>query len=310
MKLFNPIANKESLLHFCTALFTLLLMTSCGGTKTTTTSDPIIPNIDLSHWKVTIPTPRPDGSGKPIEYDPDELKNYTEIEGLKEFMYADNTDGSIVFYTYPYASTANSKYSRSELREQMIPGDNSTNWTFKDGGYMKVTMSVPKVTKEKRKSEALSMTKDPKPRKGHRVIIAQIHGKLTKEQQKLIGQKDTNAPPILKVYYRDGKVQVKRKILKVRNPSPEEILVTKNWIDDEGYFFDRFVGKKKFTLEVFASDGRLEVKLDGKESTVYEDEHMKHWNVFDNYFKTGNYLTTRDKGGHAKVKIYDLEVSH
>jgi len=300
----------------------LFLFSSCGSTKNKIIENPIIPNVDLTHWKVTIPTPREDG--KPMEFSPPEILDYTNIDALKEFMYADSTDGSIVFYTFPASSTANSKYSRSELREQMIPGDNDTNWKFEDGGYMKVTMSVPEVTREKKKKKSISMKAKskksereasgiggvPEKGKGHRVIIAQIHGKLSKDQQKLIGQKDTNAPPILKVYYQDGEIQVKTKKLKKHNSTMEEALVTKNWVDAEGHVFKKRVGKKKFTLEVKVSEGRLEVVLNGDESVVYDDINMHIWGMFYNYFKTGNYLTTRDKGAHAKVKIYDLEVSH
>lgn len=293
------------------SLFLLLglsfIIVSCGGTKHAVIANPIIPNIDLSHWKVTIPTANE--NGKPIEFSPPEIKKYASIDALKEFMYPDSTDGSIVFYAYPLSSTANSKYSRSELREQMVAGDNDTNWKFEDGGYMKVTMSVPSITKEKRKTQ-FDFDKKPKRREGHRVMIAQIHGKLTKAQQKLIGQRDTNAPPILKVYYQDGKIQVKRKILKINNPNEAQTLVTKNWIDDKPHNFNKNVKHKKFTLEVIVSDGRLEVVLNNDERVVYEDDEMKEWNVFENYFKTGNYLNTRDKGASATVKIYELEVSH
>ncbi len=47
-----------------------------------------------------------------------------------------HTSGALVFYAFPSnATTANTKYTRSELREQMVPGDNNTNWTFAQGGY-------------------------------------------------------------------------------------------------------------------------------------------------------------------------------
>ena len=32
--------------------------------------------------------------------------------------------------------------------------------------------------------------------------------------------------------------------------------------------------------------------------------------VFENYFKAGNYLQSKDEGAFATVKYYDLEVSH
>ena len=48
-------------------------------------------------------------------------------------MFNDSIDGSLVFFTYPEASTANSSYSRTELRELMEPNDLSQNWTFYEG---------------------------------------------------------------------------------------------------------------------------------------------------------------------------------
>lgn len=258
-------------------------------------TEKIVPNIDLTHWKVTIPAQN--DKGKPIEVEPPEIFDYANNDQLKEFMYNDSTDGSIVFYAYPASSTANSKYSRSELREQMVSGSNSTNWTFKQGGRMKVDLSVPKVTKATNG-------------KRHRIIIAQIHGRLTNEQRDLIGQKDNNAPPILKVYWEEGKIVVRRKILKNKKATDVEILDKDAWVDDEKFIFMKTAERRKITLEIIASDGRLEVILNGREKAVYKDKHMQRWGIFENYFKVGNYFNTRDKGAYAKVKIYDLEVSH
>lgn len=281
-----------------TFLFSLFLIVNKGHAqknKKRNSTEKIAPNIDLTHWKVTVPASK--ASGKPLEVSPPEIFDYQQNELLKEFMYDDSTDGSIVFYAYPAASTANSKYSRSELREQMVSGSNSTNWTFKEGGRMKVTLSVPEITRGSNGER-------------HKVIIAQIHGRLTNEQRDLIGQKDNNAPPILKIYWKDGKILVKRKIPKSRKFTALELLETDAWVDDEGYTFMKTVEKKKVTLEIIASDGRLEVILNGKEKAVYKGKDMEMWSPFENYFKVGNYLNTRDKGAFAKVKIYDLEVSH
>jgi len=133
-----------------------------------------LPEIDLSNWKVTIPA----GDGKPISVGPPEISNYATNEDLKPYMYNDSIKGSLVFYAYPSNSTtANSKYSRSELREQMVPGDNNVNWTFKQGGQMKGKLRVSEVSKDN-------------DGKYHRVIIMQIHGRLTDEQRDLIGQKE------------------------------------------------------------------------------------------------------------------------
>ena len=270
-------------------------MMSCSGTKSVAGKKNRVANIDLTHWKVTIPTPRADG--KAMEVSPPEIFDYANNEALKEFMYNDSTDGSIVFHAYPGSTTANTKYSRTELREQMESGSNSRNWTFKEGGRMKVKMSVPQVSKDENG-------------KYHKIIIAQIHGRLSNEQKKLIGQKDNNAPPILKIYWHRGKIRVKTKVLKNPKATDLEILDKKAWGDDEGYNFEIPVDKKIFTLEIIVSEGRMEVVLNGFQKAVYKGIDIDRWGIFENYFKVGNYLQTRDKAAFGKVKIYELEVSH
>ena len=253
--------------------------------------DYFLPKIDLSNWKVTIPI------GKPTEVEPPEILDYASNEILQPFMYNDSIDGSLVFYTYPGSSTANSSYSRTELREQMVPGSNTTNWTFSQGGKMKGTLAMAEASKD---NEG----------KYHRSIIMQIHGRLTNEQRDLIGENDNNAPPILKIYWAYGKIRVKTKVLKDLNATYKEMLSVNAWGDDEGVYFDEEVGFEKFTLEVIASDGRLEVILNDKQTLVYDNIHMQKWSVFENYFKAGNYLATLDEGAATKVKYYDLTVSH
>lgn len=250
-----------------------------------------LPEIDLSHWKVTIP------AGDPAEVAPPEILDYANNESLKPFMYNDSAKGALVFYAYPNASTANSKYSRSELREQMEPGSNSVNWTFKQGGKLKGRLAMDEVSRDK-------------DGKYHKVIIMQIHGRLTNEQKELIGQKDNNAPPVLKIYWQNGKIRVKTKELKDLNASDTDILRYKSWKDDKGFTFEQEVGFRAFDLEVKVSDGKMVVSLNGTEFAVYDDIHMKKWGVFENYFKAGNYFQSRDEGSFARVKYYELEVEH
>jgi len=251
-----------------------------------------LPEIDLSNWKVTLPI------GKPTEVLPPEILNYATNETLKPFMYNDSTDGALVFYTFPAASTANSTYSRTELRELMKPEDKGkTNWTFADGGYMKGTLAMSDISIDENGDY-------------HRAIIMQIHGRLTDEQRDLIGAKDNNAPPILKIYWTGGAVRVKTKVLKNLDDSYEELLKTDSWGDDDGYTFSEQVGFGKFTLEVKVSEGRMEVILNGNESVVYDDVHVEKWGVFENYFKAGNYLISHDEKAFSKVKYFELEVNH
>ncbi|TKD62523.1 polysaccharide lyase family 7 protein [Flavobacterium sp. ASW18X] len=289
------------ILSFLTLTLTLLVNSQEVAINTTTClvkEKPVkkkkkyrLPKIDLSHWKVTIPT------GKPDEVTPPEIKDYATIEKLKPFMYTDSTDGSIVFHAIPNKTTANTKYSRTELREQMEPGSNHVNWTFAEGGALSGTMRM----------DAVSKAADGK---YHKVIIMQIHGRLTNEQRDLIGQKDNNAPPILKIYWDNGKIRVKTKVLKVKGLSGDALLHESVWGDDEGRNFEEKVNFDKFKLEVKVTDGKMVVSLNKNEYFVYDDINIKKWGIFENYFKAGNYLQTRDDGAFAKVKIYQLNVSH
>lgn len=287
--------------------FFLVVLMSCGGSRTpheTETKkkqeasnrpvegvDYFLPKINLNNWKVTLPI------GNPTEIINPAILDYASNATLIPFMYNDSTDASLVFYTYPNASTANSSYSRTELREQMVPGDNNTNWTFPQGGRMKGTLKLDRISSDSNGNP-------------HRTIIMQIHGRLNDEQRNLIGANDNNAPPMLKIYWENGKIKVKTKKLKNSNASPKEILHTDAWTDDDGFYFSEKVDLNKFTLEVIASEGKLEVILNEEEAKVYEGIHLEKWSVFENYFKAGNYLQTKQADAFAKVKYYDLEVSH
>lgn len=268
-----------------------LLIVITGFTVLDIQKDETKSPIDLNHWKVTLPI------GKPIEVSPPEILDYESNEVVKPYMYNDPTDNSLVFYTVPGKTTKNTKYSRTELREQMVPGSNSTNWTFPEGGRMVGELKIEDISKQL-------------DGKYHKTIIMQIHGRLSNEQRELIGKKDNDAPPILKIYWKDGKVRVKVKKLKSRKIKGNDILLKSSWTDDEGHSFEQKVDFDKFKLEVIASNGKLEVILNDKERVLYSGFHMKQWSVFENYFKAGNYFQTRDSWAFCKVKYYSLEISH
>ena len=255
-----------------------------------------LPDIDLSNWKVTIPIDNE--KGKPFEVSPPEILDYASNEKLQKYMSTASANGPLVFYTEPTSSTTkNTKYSRSELREQMVPGRNDVNWTFEDGGIMKGVLAVKRISKAT-------------DGKYHRTIIMQIHGRLSNEQRELIGKDDNDAPPILKIYWDNGKIRVKTKELKNLNIAGNALLYKEAWDDDEGFNFEQEVGFRKFTLEVRVSKGKMVVILNNSEYKVYENIHMERWGVFENYFKAGNYFQSRDEGSFAKVSFYELEVKH
>jgi len=253
--------------------------------------DYFLPGIDLANWKVTLPI------GNPTEVEPPAIMAYASNELLQDFMYNDSLDGSLVFYAYPGATTTNTSYSRCELREQMVPGSNSTNWTFAQGGVMEGTLAVPEVSR--------------KPNMEYeKVIIMQIHGRLSNDQRDLIGASDNNAPPVLKIMWHNGRIRVKTKVLKDLNTSATDILRKDSWEDDEGFYFSENVGTDPFSLKVEASEGKMVITLNNGESNTYEGIHMEKWGVFQNYFKAGNYLQSTSADAFARVKYYDLRVNH
>ena len=251
--------------------------------------------IDLTNWKVTLPITKE--NGKLVELESPEIQNFEQINKVKPFFYRDLIDSAIVFHAYPAQTTRNTKYSRTELREQMEPGSNKVNWTFEQGGRMRGTLSVPEVTQKSNGDY-------------HRVIIMQIHGRLSNEQRDLIGEDDNNAPPILKIYWDEGKIRVKTKVLKNPKMTDEELLHEKAWGDDKGRNFKEIVGTDKFTLEVNVSKGLMTITLNDKETFVYKGADIDRWGIFENYFKAGNYFQSRDEGSYAKVKYFNLEVTH
>ncbi|MFC6268442.1 hypothetical protein HNQ03_001694 [Chryseobacterium sp. 16F] len=274
--------------------FALFFFKDCVAQKTKKGK---VADIDLNHWSVTTPEINPE-TGKVTNVEPPQILNYAEDPLLMKNMYNDPKSGALVFYAYPAeGKTANTKYSRSELREQMVSGDNNKNWTFKQGGTMKGELAMGSVSKDK-------------DGKYHKVIIMQIHGRLSNEQKILSGQDDNNAPPILKIYWQDGKIRVKTKELKNLNATYEEMLHEDAWDDDKGYTFKEEVGFNRFDLEVKVTDGKMVVSLNNNEFAVYDNIHMRKWGIFENYFKAGNYFQSRDEGSFAKVNYYKLTVTH
>jgi len=252
--------------------------------------DYFLPNIDLRNWKVTLPV------GGPTEVKPPEILEYGTNDLLTDFMYNDSLDGSLVFYTYPGSTTSNATYSRTELRELIDGSSSNVNWTFPDGGIIKGTLALEDISKDAGGEY-------------HRTIIMQIHGRLTDDQKDLIGASDNNAPPVLKIYWNNNRIRVIRKILKDVNVDEIDVLRNESW-GGEGFWFDQEVGFDPFTLEVQVSDGKMVIILNDAQTMTFDDIHMQRWNVFENYFKAGNYLSTIDDGAYAKVKYYDLEVTH
>lgn len=116
-------------------------------------------NFDLQRWSLTLP------SGATI--DPHQLNSGFSYAGV---FYTDTRSGGMVFRCpNRAATTANSSYSRTELRGMLDPDNSdakapSNNWTPEQGGWLKAKLRVDRVS-----------TTGEWDKVG-RVVIAQIHG--------------------------------------------------------------------------------------------------------------------------------------
>ena len=248
--------------------------------------------IDLSNWKITLPYGVPD----PIEVEPAELVNFSTDNRINKYLYLDPIDNGLVFYAYPSTTTKNTKYSRCELREQLEPGNDANNWTFKEGGRIEAILKIDAISKNDKN-------------KWDKVVIMQIHGRLPEEKRIKIGKNDNDAPPIIKVSWYDGKVRLVSKVLK-KGKGGKDIYYKDSWKDAEAFQFPVDVNFEKFKVEIIAEDNKLTVVLNDLYEKVYDSKDIKKWGCFENYFKAGNYLTTQKPSAFAKVKFFKLKVTH
>lgn len=256
-------------------------------------------DIDLSHWKLTLPVDQ-DGNGSPDEYSPSQIASggYRNFASVKSFMYDDTKDASIVFYTYPSSSTANSSYSRTELRELINPQDAKKNWTLAQGGVMTGRLKMDSVSKDPTGKSAY-----------HNVIVMQIHGIISQKDMKTYGFSSNNGPPLLKMYWKDGYLWAHKKSLVKESTTGKDLLDTSSnvWTDIKHNF--GYVGFGAFDFKIKVSEGKLELQLNNDTPFVFQDISLTKW-PFENYFKAGNYLITTDQGAFAYVKYYKLTVTH
>ncbi|SFJ57001.1 polysaccharide lyase family 7 protein [Olleya namhaensis] len=256
-------------------------------------------DINFTNWKVTLPIDE-NNNGSPDEYQPSQLVNfgYQTLAPVMPYMYDDESDASLMFYTFPDISTSNSSFSRTELRELINPDSSSDNWTLLEGGEMVGRLKVTSVSENTQSSDDY-----------HKVIVMQIHGVISPEDMSVHGFSSNNGPPLIKIYWKDGYVWSHKKSLIDEATSGDDLLETSNntWADIKvnlGY-----VGNDAFDFRITASDAKIVVQLNTNTPHIYEDISLDKW-PYQNYFKAGNYLTTTDADAFSYVKYYNLNVTH
>lgn len=253
--------TSPSLLPLCVSL-TLAACTAAGE-----------PTIDSQRWKITLPLP--DSRGQALEITNPQFARYVAApssipEEHARFFRVE--DGTYIFYcTAGRATTANSEYSRTELREMRgDSGDDEFEWTLAEGGTLDFRFKI-----------------GPLAGGADKLIFAQIHGH------------HPESKPLLKCIWEKGHLRLLTKSgVKLKDHKERQrylALAEGQW----------------YTCGVVASADEVSVSIDGEIVEKFDQRHLRFWpeeNTF--YFKAGNYLQEKKVGSAATVSISHISVRH
>ncbi len=302
---FSGVGQKSSFTPFLGWTMLLLLLNLFINPLSAQDLDPTLPpsgNFDLTFWKLT----RPNNTEK----DEKTLANGYIREG--EF-YTDSITGAMVFWCpNTGATTSNTSFPRTELREMLRRGDssigtqgiNKNNWVFSSSnlanqeaaggvdGIMTATLQVDHV----------SLTSDEF-RKVGRTIIGQIHA--------------SDDEPC-RLYYRKLPGHERGSIYFAHEPTTG----AEQWYnmigsrsDSQADPADGIALGEKFSYEIKAIGNLLTVTIirEGKPDVVQEVD-MTNSGFADDwmYFRAGNYNQNNagDDGEFAQVSFFALDVRH
>jgi len=264
--------KKTITLLLSVALTTMTLW--AGGSKE---SNPVeaSKNFDFSTWKIQLPEPNDEKTSVKEVKAPELTAGYAS-----DYFYYDK-EGAIVFYCPVNGfKTANTTYSRSELRE-LIDGEHSyVNWSL-HGTH--IFNAVEKVIET--------------PSNG-RTVVSQIHG---------VQIDGSNGPVLVKVEY-DGSQEAVVVLLKTAT--------YKNAADERHYLRDVKLNEV-FNTTIKVVEGRVFVTVTSGDKKLeaskdfYKDDPT--WDNYRFYYKVGNYVQDSIldyEGESATVKLYKFNTSH
>lgn len=222
-------------------------------------------NFDLSKWELDLPIKK----GNSVEIIPtSQLSNgYSS-----EYFYTDKEDGAMTFFCPSNgATTPNSKYPRSELREL-------GEWKLNKGNHaLYATCEVVQL-----------------PNSGKGVYIGQLHGL----KQKL-------HPQLIKLLWgHDNTISVQ--VQKDSKPGTEPIYSFGQYSIGEKISYNISVTNKSSTCVITVNV----IDKSGTKSHSFTYKN-NYWSKDTYYFKAGNYLQNHDSSNSSSVvKFYELDVIH
>ncbi|MCF8378993.1 MAG: polysaccharide lyase family 7 protein [Bacteroidales bacterium] len=229
--------------------------------------------FDPYFWKITFPLENPE-TGNALEVLNPEFSSYVLGEEawpaeLAEYFYT--TDEGQAFYCkFMGATTPNTDYARTELREMVGPDQH--NWTLQTGGHLYGRVKITDFEEN-----------------ANKLFFMQIHGKLPSDK------------PLLKCIWEKG-------VIRLITKSGERLVDYKKGdngkyveVGEEWFTCNIDVDTAAMIVKI---NGQIIEVFDREEVLQYWPSNNTY------YFKAGNYLQHDNEGAAAKVIYSGLEVSH
>ena len=240
--------------------------------------DPSLPpggNFDLSHWYLQLPTS--DGVLTGTNGSVDSVSTAQLVAGFTNAYFYTGPDGAMTFWVPDNgATTSGSAHPRSELREELSPGNTGVNWTPFGTHILTATCVVSNVPSDTKK-----------------VCIGQIHENTGGGVPMVMIMYSTASSGLYVNYWSDGNNNSSAS-WKYGSPPLGSVI----------------------NYQIMVVDGVLSVAINGSTNTFNLFVNGANWTNAANavYFKAGDYSQTDNTCGcsndGAQVALYSLNLYH
>jgi hypothetical protein len=248
----------------------MVLQLGCFEARALNSSLPPGGNFNLTNWYLGLPVDSSGGtSGASASIEAAQLTaGYTNA-----LYFYTGPDGAMTFWApVTGATTTGSDYPRSELREQIIPGETDINWRGYGTHILSATNKVTEVPSTKK------------------VIIGQIH------------TKTGDARPLVKLQYNDGTIEALVKHY-AQDSSPNT---------DNKLTFQNVGLNNQVAYKIQMENGLVTVTVNGLSKSTNAFLTDTNWISQEFYFKAGSYCQDNvgPTNEGARVAFYALTRSH
>jgi hypothetical protein len=275
--------------------YLVVAATLCLANLTAWALDPGQPpgsNFDLTHWYLQLPTSNGILTGASGTVDSASASQL--VAGFTNAYFYTGPDGAMVFWVPDNgARTGGSAHPRSELREQLIPGNNNTNWTVYGTHVMTAQCTVLQVPSDTQK-----------------VCIGQMHEPNTKPD----GSPSAGNEQMIMFDLKNHKIYVNINLDGNLSSSFSQTLISGAGV--------ALSNTLSYTMSVV--NGLLTIAVNGVSTswdllsgTNYSSHIAQNWDLASGntlYFKAGNYNQTTNlcncSTNGARVAFYALSRYH